>query len=112
MDSDFVGRCASLVFGVNLDAYSTSFEPPRPVPRLVIQCIEQIESRDLASPKAEGLYRVSAKMAAVQKEVLAMEKDEDAFTFDPSTDVHTIAAILKLYLRQLPVPLFAFAPIE
>lgn len=51
-------------------------------------------------------------MAAVQKEVLAMEKDEDAFVFDPATDVHTIAAILKLYLRQLPVPLFAFAPIE
>ena len=103
----FVGRCKTLLFGVNLDAYSASHTPFRLVPRLVTLCIEAIEAKGLASPAAEGVYRVSAKLGTLQHLVLEIEKDEELFAFPPGTDIHIPAGILKLYLRQLPLPLCA-----
>lgn len=87
-----------------LDTYSASFTPPRAVPRIVELCIESVEQKLLEGP-AEGLYRISPSAKVVQKLVLDIEKDENAFYFTPSLDVHAIAAILKLYLRRLPQPL-------
>lgn len=40
--------------------------------------------------------------------MLEVEKDEQAFEFDPNRhDVFSIAGLLKLFLRQLPVPLLS-----
>jgi hypothetical protein len=82
----------------------------------------------LASPAGihlEGIYRISGKVSAVQQvriifhdhgdislienhqAVHEIEKDEVAFTFD-KWDPHVAAGILKLYLRQLPAPLFSY----
>ncbi|EGG03813.1 uncharacterized protein MELLADRAFT_28385, partial [Melampsora larici-populina 98AG31] len=76
------------------------------VPLLVRICIDEIEHRGI---KLEGIYRVSGKMQNVTQLVHEIEKDEDAFRFDPERhDPYTIAGVLKLYLRQLPTPLFNF----
>lgn len=40
-------------------------------------------------------------------------RDEDAFRFDADRhDPYTISGVLKLYLRQLPVPLFTFPLVD
>lgn len=54
----------------------------------------------------------AAKFAAVQKVAHQIEKDEDSFQFEATVSPPTIAAVLKLYLRQLPNPLFPFSIAE
>lgn len=48
------------------------------------------------------------KLSTVQQLVSRIEKDEENFSFDAQDDPATVAGVLKLYLRQLPFPLFPF----
>lgn len=100
-----------LIFGVSLQDYSRARPPslelsgqPSKVspPLLVLKCIEFIDNHALDQP---GIYRISARHAAIQEMVHRVEKDEANFKFDPSKDEPaTVAGLLKLYLRQLPEP--------
>lgn len=56
--------------------------------------------------------RALGKLATIQQIVLRIEKDEVAFEFDADEDPPNIAGVLKLYLRQLPLPLFPFPTAE
>ena len=74
------------------------------LPAVVAKTIEYLEDTAL---KLEGIFRISGN----QSEVLAMKK-----AFDDGIDVnvrecsspHVAAGLLKLYLRDLPEPLFPY----
>ncbi|GAA5826228.1 hypothetical protein JCM3770_006114 [Rhodotorula araucariae] len=102
----FVGECKSLLFGVGLQDYHAK-HPHLLVPLIVQRCIANIEATGL---DVEGIYRVPGKLATIQQLVHRMEKEEEAFEFGPNDDTPAVAGVLKLYLRQLPTPLFPFAP--
>jgi hypothetical protein len=62
--------------------------------------ILEIESRGI---ETEGIYRVPGKLGLIQQVVQQIEQDEITFEFSPEQhDIHTVAGVLKLYLRQLP----------
>lgn len=77
------------------------------VPPVVEQCIAEIELRGL---DMEGLYRVSGSHEDVEK--LRAQFDTDGYA-DLSKakveDIHTVASLLKLYLRLLPQPLITYS---
>ncbi|XP_041425060.1 rho GTPase-activating protein 22 isoform X3 [Xenopus laevis] len=74
-------------------------------PLVVEQCVDFIRENGL---QEEGLFRLPGQ-ATLVKEL------QDAFdsgakpTFDKNTDVHTVASLLKLYLRELPEPVIPFS---
>ncbi|KAK0438023.1 hypothetical protein EV421DRAFT_1738650 [Armillaria borealis] len=94
-----VGECKDLIFGFSLVGYATSkFLPDGDIPKIV-----KIGS------KAEGIYRVSGRHAVVQSLQRDIEKDESAFEFKQHHDIYAVASFLKLYLRELPEPVFRFS---
>ncbi|GAA5896218.1 hypothetical protein JCM6882_008521 [Rhodosporidiobolus microsporus] len=101
----FVGECRTLLFGVSLQDYHAK-HPALLVPLIVQRCITNVDSHGLDN---EGIYRVPGKLATIQQIVTRMEKDEEAFSFGPNDDPPAVAGVLKLYLRQLPIPLFPFS---
>ncbi|KAI0757346.1 RhoGAP-domain-containing protein [Daedaleopsis nitida] len=102
-----VGECKDLIFGVSLVDYATARGPlDGDIPKIVRICIEDIDKRGL---DAEGIYRVSGRHAAIQELQHKIERNEAAFAFNPSADdVYSVASFLKLFLRELPDPVFKF----
>ncbi|KAI9470624.1 MAG: Rho GTPase activation protein [Benjaminiella poitrasii] len=92
------------VFGVDLttlmqrDGYE--------VPLIVVKCVEAIEYNGL---KNVGLYRISGTNTQIQR--LKNEFDRDCTSVDLTleenvSDINNITSLLKLWFRELPVPLF------
>ncbi|KAK1882822.1 Rho GTPase-activating protein 24 [Dissostichus eleginoides] len=73
----------------------------RLVPLVVEQCVNFIRERGL---QEVGLFRQPGQSSLVKELQEAFDAGERP-SFDSSTDVHTVASLLKLYLRQLPEPL-------
>ncbi|THH01505.1 hypothetical protein EW026_g1185 [Hermanssonia centrifuga] len=105
-----VGECRDLVFGVNLVDYATAKGlSDGDIPKIIRICIKEIDERGL---DAEGIYRVSGRHASVLELQHKFERNEDIFEFQvPTDDVYAVASLLKLYLRELPEPVFKF-PIQ
>lgn len=101
-----VGPCQSLIFGVSLTDYDFARgeggDHGRP-PLIVEKCIARIDAFGL---ETEGIYRISGRVATVRDMVQEIERTEAHFQFKPTYDVHSIAGVLKQYLRELPDPLF------
>lgn len=107
----FVGECR-VIFGVSLTDYvgmNKDKDRGQLVPRVVRRCISEIDERGL---EVEGIYRISGKLSTVQQLVQRIEKDEENFKFESQDDPAIVASVLKLYLRQLPFPLFNFPTAE
>ncbi|KAF8272362.1 hypothetical protein EI94DRAFT_1776950 [Lactarius quietus] len=101
-----VGECQDLIFGVTLVDYATARGSENDLPKIVKICIEEVDRRGL---DAEGIYRVSGRHANVQELQHKLERSEEAFSFNSYTDdIYSVASFLKLYLRELPEPLFKF----
>ncbi|KAI6045164.1 hypothetical protein EDC04DRAFT_2889347 [Pisolithus marmoratus] len=102
-----VGECNDLIFGVSLVDYATSRGlSDGVIPRIVQLCIAEVDRKGL---ETEGIYRVSGRHAVVQDLQRKVERDEGHFKFNPLTDdVYAVASLLKLYLRELPEPLFRY----
>ncbi|KAG6837886.1 hypothetical protein H0H93_013039 [Arthromyces matolae] len=101
-----VGLCNDLIFGFSLVDYATSKGlQDGEIPKIVRICIQEIDRRGLES---EGLYRVSGRHAIVQTLQHNIEKDEERFEFTHRDDVYAVSSLLKLYLRELPEPVFRF----
>ncbi|SJL05827.1 uncharacterized protein ARMOST_09163 [Armillaria ostoyae] len=102
-----VGECKDLIFGFSLVGYATSKSlPDGDIPKIVKMCVAEIDSR---GSEAEGIYRVSGRHAVVQSLQRDIEKDESAFEFKQHHDIYAVASLLKLYLRELPEPVFRFS---
>ncbi|XP_068594597.1 rho GTPase-activating protein 25 [Brachionichthys hirsutus] len=97
-----VGVPTSGVFGKGLTdtvTYEQRFGP-RMVPILVQKCVEFITEHGL---NEEGIFRLPGQDNAVKQFRDAFDAGERP-SFPSDTDVHTVASLLKLYLRELPEP--------
>uniref|UniRef100_A0A6B2LGC1 Rho-GAP domain-containing protein n=1 Tax=Arcella intermedia TaxID=1963864 RepID=A0A6B2LGC1_9EUKA len=59
-------------------------------------------------PKTEGIFRLSGKMQTIEEIKTSYDRGVP-IDFQNETEVHAIAGILKLYLRELPDPLLCFS---
>ena len=58
--------------------------------------------------KTEGIFRISGVTTVIQKLKQEIAKgNKRTFAF-PEDDCHTVAGILKLWLREMPEPLLTF----
>lgn len=73
-------------------------------PMLVEQCVDFIRRWGL---REEGLFRLPGQANLVKELQDAFDCGEKP-SFDCNTDVHTVASLLKLYLRELPEPVIPF----
>ncbi|XP_037603537.1 rho GTPase-activating protein 22 [Sebastes umbrosus] len=76
----------------------------RLVPLVVEQCVNFIRERGL---QEVGLF-CQPGQASLMKELQEAFDAGERPSFDSGTDVHTVASLLKLYLRQLPEPLVPY----
>uniref|UniRef100_A0A4W4E3B0 Rho GTPase-activating protein 24 n=1 Tax=Electrophorus electricus TaxID=8005 RepID=A0A4W4E3B0_ELEEL len=81
---------------------------PRLAPLLVEQCVDFIREQGLGE---EGLFRMPGQANLVRELQDAFDCG-DKPQFDSNTDVHTVASLLKLYLRELPEPVIPFGKYE
>ncbi|XP_047637847.1 rho GTPase-activating protein 25 isoform X5 [Phacochoerus africanus] len=98
------------VFGQRLDetvAYEQKFGPHL-VPILVEKCAEFILEHGL---NEEGIFRLPGQDNLVKQLRDAFDAGERP-NFDRDTDVHTVASLLKLYLRDLPEPVVPWSQYE
>ncbi|XP_037548299.1 rho GTPase-activating protein 24 [Nematolebias whitei] len=77
-------------------------------PMLVEQCVDFIRQWGL---QEEGLFRMPGQANLVKELQDAFDCGEKP-SFDCNTDVHTVASLLKLYLRELPEPVIPFQKYE
>ncbi|KAG0352615.1 hypothetical protein BG005_007958 [Podila minutissima] len=94
------------VFGTNLADYVRRYR--NPIPLVIVKCADAIDRSGL---RREGIYRVSGRHAQIMNLKKLFELNEETVDLtDPaySEDVASIAAVLKIYLRELPEPLFPF----
>ncbi|NWR92337.1 RHG25 protein, partial [Furnarius figulus] len=98
------------VFGQHLAetmAYEQKFGQPQ-VPILVQKCAEFILEHGLSE---EGIFRLPGQDNLVKQLRDAFDAGERP-SFDRDTDVHTVASLFKLYLRELPEPVVPWAQYE
>ncbi|XP_042290393.1 rho GTPase-activating protein 22 [Thunnus maccoyii] len=96
------------VFGQHLEEtmlYEGQCGPQRLVPVLVEQCACFIHEHGL---QEEGLFRAPGQTNHVRELQDAFDRGEKP-VFDSTTDVHTVASLLKLYIRELPEPVIPFS---
>ncbi|KAG0026128.1 hypothetical protein BGZ82_009628 [Podila clonocystis] len=94
------------VFGTHLADYVRRYR--NPIPLVIVKCADAIDRSGL---RREGIYRVSGRHAQIMNLKKLFELNEETVDLtDPtySEDVASIAAVLKIYLRELPEPLFPF----
>ncbi|XP_029296547.1 rho GTPase-activating protein 25 [Cottoperca gobio] len=97
-----IGVPTSGVFGkslMDIVTYEQRFGPHM-VPILVQKCVEFIKEHGL---NEEGIFRLPGQDNAVKQFRDAFDAGERP-SFPSDTDVHTVASLLKLYLRELPEP--------
>ncbi|KAI4246573.1 MAG: hypothetical protein L6R40_001936 [Gallowayella cf. fulva] len=92
-------------FGVPL-AEAVEFCPPKNVdvclPAVVYRCLEYLEAQDAASE--EGIFRLSGSSVVIKalRDRFNNQGDFDFLADGQYYDVHAVASLLKLYLRELP----------
>ncbi|XP_042582973.1 active breakpoint cluster region-related protein [Cyprinus carpio] len=73
------------------------------VPHIVRSCVEEIERRGL---KEEGIYRISGASSEIQALKHAFNTNyREAVSKLRTVDVNAVSGTLKLYFRELPLPL-------
>lgn len=93
------------IFGIPLnEAVQLSYKDVHHcrVPSIVYRCIELLKVRDAIFE--EGIFRLSGSTATIRllKERFNNEYDVDLVNSDIYYDIHAVAGLLKLYLREIP----------
>uniref|UniRef100_A0A3Q3EW19 N-chimaerin n=1 Tax=Labrus bergylta TaxID=56723 RepID=A0A3Q3EW19_9LABR len=93
------------VFSCDLTTLVKAHNTTRPM--VVDMCIQEIELRGM---KSEGLYRVSGFSEHIEEVRLAFDRDGEKADISANAyaDINIIAGALKLYLRDLPIPVITF----
>ena len=93
------------VFGAPL-AEAVRFHPPTgvnvPLPSVVFRCVQYLESQNAVAE--EGIFRLSGSNLVIKqlRERFNVEGDINLVTDEQYYDIHAVASLLKLYLRELP----------
>ncbi|XP_032442970.1 rho GTPase-activating protein 27 isoform X3 [Xiphophorus hellerii] len=92
------------VFGCHLDVLC--HRENSTIPKFVEKCIKTVERRGL---DVDGIYRVSGNLAVIQRLRHKADHEEHLDLEDGQwEEIHVITGALKLFLRELPEPLFPF----
>ncbi|XP_063308398.1 beta-chimaerin [Pelobates fuscus] len=93
------------VYSCDLTTLVKAHNTPRPM--VVDMCIREIEGRGL---KSEGLYRVSGFTEHIEDVKMAFDRDGDKadISCNAYPDINIIAGALKLYFRDLPIPVITY----
>ncbi|XP_010162283.1 rho GTPase-activating protein 25 [Antrostomus carolinensis] len=105
-----LGSASGVVFGQRLAetmAYEQKFGQHQ-VPILVQKCAEFIREHGVSE---EGIFRLPGQDNLVKQLRDAFDAGERP-SFDRDTDVHTVASLFKLYLRELPEPVVPWMQYE
>lgn len=72
------------------------------LPAVVYRCVEYLESKNAI--QEEGIFRLSGSSVVIKalRERFNVEGDVDLITDGQYYDIHAVASLLKLYLRELP----------
>lgn len=72
------------------------------LPAVVYRCIEYLDAKNAAAE--EGIFRLSGSNVVIKqlRERFNTEGDVNLVTDDQYYDIHAVASLLKLYLRELP----------
>ena len=89
------------VFGVALEEHLDAAGRRGQLPVVVEQCIELLRAKGLG---LEGVLRVGGSKKRMEEYKLAFDMLGEA-ALGNETDMHTVAGLLKMYLRELPLPL-------
>ncbi|XP_055367028.1 rho GTPase-activating protein 27-like [Betta splendens] len=93
------------IFGCHLD--TLCHRENTTVPKFVEKCIRSVERRGL---DADGIYRVNGNLAVIQKLRYKVDREEQLDLEDGQwEEIHVVTGALKLFLRELPEPLFPFS---
>lgn len=73
-----------------------------PVPSVAYRCIQYLEAKNAV--QEEGIFRLSGSNVVIKqlRERFNNEGDIDLVTDEQYYDIHAVASLLKLYLRELP----------
>ena len=93
------------VFGSSLgDAvrFSGPVDVNVPLPSVVFRCIQYLDSKNAILE--EGIFRLSGSNVVIKglRERFNVEGDVNLVTDETYYDIHAVASLLKLYLRELP----------
>ncbi|KAH8989321.1 Rho GTPase activation protein [Lactarius hatsudake] len=88
---------SNLIFGVPLVNLTANQD------NVIGMCIEEVEKRGLNTHK---IYSVGSIYDADVLQLRRRFESEQSFSFSSTENIHTVAMLLKLYLRDLPEPLF------
>ncbi|PKY46144.1 RhoGAP-domain-containing protein [Rhizophagus irregularis] len=93
-----------IVFGVPLDQAIAiaRIKEGYELPAVVYRCIEYLDAKN--ATEEEGIYRLNGAAATIKflKDRFNTEGDVDLLGDGEYYDVHAVAGLLKLYLRELP----------
>ncbi|XP_033111812.1 N-chimaerin-like isoform X2 [Anneissia japonica] len=98
-------RLIKRVYGIDLTTLVKAHNTTRPM--VVDMCIKEIEERGL---DMEGIYRVPGMLDDVDYIQHSFDNDNENAKIGPHDvpDINALAGALKLFLRQLPIPLIPF----
>ncbi|XP_077993334.1 N-chimaerin-like [Glandiceps talaboti] len=98
-------RLIKRVYSIDLTTLVKAHNTTRPI--VVDKCVKEIEARGLES---EGLYRVSGFNDDIEMVRQSFDKDGENAKIGQSEyeDINTITGALKLYFRQLPIPVISY----
>lgn len=76
------------------------------IPSICYRCFDFLDKR--GAIYEEGIFRLSGSASAIRqlKQKFNVSLDMDLFDTQLAPDVHTVAGLLKSYLRELPSPIF------
>ncbi|EDO47441.1 predicted protein [Nematostella vectensis] len=90
------------VFGVDIETVTS--RESCDIPLIVIGCVREIEKRGL---EEVGIYRLSGASSDVKRLKEGFdENSQSALVLVSEADIHAVAGLFKMYLRDLPEPLF------
>lgn len=96
-----INHTNSKVFGTSLDILIQKNSSEMSVPYIIMRICQYIEKSGLSQ---EGLFRISGNARLIERLKLSFDQTGDA-PLETEGDVASAAALLKLFLRELPDPL-------
>lgn len=103
------GEPARVIFGRDIEeAFKLSHQAfnGRDIPSICFRCLDFLIRT--GAIYEEGIFRLSGSASSIRqlKDKFNLVYDVDLFESEIRPDMHTVAGLLKTYLRELPTPIF------